>query len=219
MNKIIVLILSVFCISTSIFAQNIASKSIKLYINATVNEDYFRSNSIDALYVTPALVINRKDGDFWEFEVSHMKYRAYHQNADENRNIFPGNVMELELLFRAEFNHRFYKEKFKKLRPIIGLSVTPFFQRHAYSTQNLNGFPYSTTKLGAYLSVIPRFEYYFSERWFLDINVPIALVSGRFISEFDQSPLLLLEERRVTEFDVDNITGLGLRVGVGMNLL
>ena len=77
----------------------------------------------------------------------------------------------------------------------------------------------SKTIIGLYLSVIPRIEYSINERWYFDLNIPVAIVTTHYTVIKNEDPLLSSEERTKEYMDFYNTpVSLAIRLGIGFRI-
>lgn len=105
----------------------------------------------------------------------------------------------------------------KKMKVSFGAGINPFYsdihQEHFIS----NRFPTQERNIGAHFQITPRVNYFISEKFFFDLNVPLSLLTVRNTLFHKQDPGLTTENAR------RNFTSAklfpqyySLRIGVGL---
>jgi len=241
-NFVFVLIL----ISTNLFGQKDLNKKrsidFKLYSNFDFSSKYIDygidtntdisrneyTKEIHGFNFSPALVFYTKKGNSSEIEISRLDYsnklKKEYTLLDSTGvllNVISGNVQkQFELYLRYEYKLRLFKNKdWKKLKPIIGFSGTPFVLWEKTEPLLNTEFEMSRTIVGLYLSVIPRIEYSINERWYFDLNIPVALGTYHFTSIRNEDPSLSLEDRTKDFIDFYNTpVSFAIRFGIGFRI-
>ena len=203
------------------------------YINheSDIDDGYsLRENEkeINGFNFSPALVFFNRKGNSSEIEISRFKYlnkfnKVYTviDSTDAVGSTLLGSYdKQFELFVRYEYRLHLLKNKNEKaLKPIIGFSATPFFQWNISDPVLSNEYPSSKASIGLYLSVIPRIEYAINERWYLDLNIPLALVTTHYTRIRHDSPLLPENKRLETIVDFYNgPVSFAIRFGVGIKI-
>jgi len=68
-------------------------------------------------------------------------------------------------------------------------------------------------------SVIPRICYYFSPKWFFDLNMPIVCTDTGLRNARVENPAIPPGQRSISTFDFEAFSqGLQFRFGLGMKL-
>lgn len=234
---------SVLLLSSNLFSQEFTeSVDIKLYSNFDYSPRYIYHDTDNANGTTlreyekeitgfsfsPAIVFNNKKGNSNEIEISRFRFSNNYTNeysvldsSGAEIDEFPGNYnKDFELFLRYEYKqHLFKKKDWEKIKPILGFSATPFFQWNKSEPSRSNEFSSSNTFVGLYLSIVPRVEYVINDRWYLDLNIPIALLTTHYTRTRLDSPNLPIDERVVSTFDFYNSpVTFAIRFGVGIRI-
>jgi len=239
-NFVILLLL----VSVNLFGQNNFDDKkpigVKLYSNFDFSSKYINYETdtingtslngymkeINGFNFSPSLVFYTKKGNSSEIEISRLKYsnnfnQEYTQldSSGAILNIFAGNTQKrFELYLRYEYKLSLFKKKdWKKIKPIIGFSGTPFLTWDKTEPILNTEFTKNRTIVGLFLSVIPRIEYSINERWYLDLNIPLAIVTTHYTSIRNNDPSL--EERSRNIFDFYNgPISYAIRLGIGFKI-
>ncbi len=241
-NFIFVLLL----VSVNLFGQNDLkkkrSKDFKLYSNFDFLSKYLDCEidtisgisrneyvkEINGFNFSPSLVFYTKKGNSSEIEISRLDYsnkfnKEYTllDSTGSLLNVISENTQkQFELYLRYEYKLRLFKNKdWEKIKPVIGFSGTPFIIWDKIDTLLNTEFKKTKTIVGLYLSVIPRIEYSISERWYFDLNIPIALATTHYTYLRNEDPELSLEERSKKNSDFYNTpVSLAIRLGIGFKI-
>ncbi len=230
-------------LSFNLFSQDQSGRvGIKLYTNFDYTPKYLYHDTdtmngssireyekeINGFNFSPALVFQDRKGNSSEIELSRLRYANNYSNeysvidsTGAEINEYPGSYKkEFELFIRYEYKlHLFKKKDWETIIPILGFSATPFFQWN--KSEPLRSYEYtsSNTSLGLYLSIIPRVEYVINERWYLDLNIPIALVTTHYTRIRHDNPTLPIDERVVSIFEFYNgPVSFAIRFGIGIKI-
>lgn len=241
-----VLLLQLIFFSAYIFGQSEIKKTkqfdAKLYTNFDFIPEYISYESdtingtsrnedvrkISGFNFSPSFGFKTKKGNSYEIEVSRLKYSNNYNkeyirfdSTGGIKTVLSGNNhKQFELYLRYEYKLNLFKSKdWEKFKPIIGLSATPFVTWNKSEPVLSTEFPISETVAGLYLSVVPRIEYFISEKWYLDFNIPVAFVTGHYKSTTSEDPSIALNER--TESVIDFYNGpvsFAVRFGLGYKI-
>lgn len=227
-------------LSVNLFSQKLTERvAVKLYTNFDYSPKYIHHESdttngitlveyekeINGFNFSPALVLYNKKGNSSEIEISRLRY-SNNYNKEYNDidstgnvvNILSGNrIKQFELFIRYEYKLYMFKNKdWKTIKPIIGFSTTPFVQWSKLAPLLSTEYSSSKTSVGLYLSVIPRIEYVINERWYLDLNLPLSLITTHYTTIRDDNPMLPQNERVESFFDLYNgPVSFAIRFGIG----
>lgn len=234
-----ILLLTLLIISSTIYAQEDERKNeFKLYSSfdyspknidhkidsANGYEIIFEEKEIRAFNISPAFVFVNKKGNSSELELSRI---GYYQNYDKEFTLIDSTGVEynvegakqnfFELFIRYEYKwHLFKKKKWEKFAPIIGVSATPFYQGSWIKSLKSTDFPISKMSYGMYFSAIPRLEYNFTEKLFIDLNVPINFLRLAYTRVKTEDPRIPVENRTTSGFSADSgPISFSVRLGIG----
>lgn len=233
-------------VSVNLFGQNDLKKKktidFKLYSNFDLSSKYIDyeidtingisrneyMKEINGFNFSPSLVFYTKKGNSSEIEISRLdyshKFNKEYTLLDSTGallNVISGNTQkQFELYLRYEYKLRLFKKKdWEKIKPIIGFSGTPFVIWDKIDPLLNTEFKKTKTIVGLYLSVIPRIEYSISERWYLDLNIPIAISTIHYTSIKNEDPSLSPEERTRNIIDFYNTpVSFAIRFGIGFRI-
>lgn len=224
---------------TSLSAQSISkTHSLKAYSNfaysnESKNEMFFKENLVksyesryDLGYFTPAFTFYNENGNFYELEISRMKFGSEAYNLYENPNSInhtSRNILSrtTNISFRYEFAYRVHiGDEGSKLNLYIGMSGIPYFLREKFaSTISTDVFPKSQSQIGVAIGAVPRITYNLTSNWFLDLNIPISVVDFAFIRSVTMNPTVSMENRELNTTELVLFpSNLLLRFGVGLKI-
>lgn len=241
MNRLSIIIL--LFLSVNLYGQeNTERVDFKLYTNYDYSPKYIYYESgdtngislreyekeINGFNFSPALVFYNKKGNSFEIEISRLrfsnKFNKVYTLIDSTGNVSTilsgDNNKQFELFLRYEYKLYIFKKKdWKTIKPIIGFSATPFVQWSKYDPLLSTEYSSSKTTVGLYLSVIPRIEYVLNERWYLDLNIPLSLVTSHYTRIRNDNSSLPINERAENIFDLYNTPiSFAIRFGIGFKI-
>lgn len=245
MKKTHFIILLLF-VSAHIFGQENTKETkqidLKIYTNFSFTSNYTElgkgsingttklehTKGFDGFRFSPAIVFYNKKGNSSEIEISRLKYSNNYKEeyisldstGAKLTTVSGYTQKEFEFYFRYEYQLRLFKKKnWKTIKPSLGFSATPFVAWNKTEPVLSTEFASSKTIIGVYLSVIPRIEYAINEKWYLDLNFPIAIATAHFTSMKNEDPSLSSEESNINNFDFYNAPwDFAIRFGLGFRL-
>ena len=229
-----------------LFAQNEVKeqklKALKLYSNFSLSSYYLEygkdttngtsqmeyAKTFNGFNFSPAFVFYLKNGNSSEIEISRLNfsnnYNKEYTVVDSTgtvSNVISGNNQKhFDFYFRYEYKLMLLKNKEqKKFSPVIGFSATPFFIWEKTYPLLSTDFPKTRTRAGLYLSVIPRIKYNINEKWFFDLNTPVAFSTYQYTYIKNENPVLNIADRKTTVFDFYNTPlSIAVRFGIGFKI-
>jgi|GEM_PF-5110609 len=240
-NFLILALGMMFLLPASIYSQGESSQKVfKVYMNGlfekqtrTLND--FPSDSTiyslefrdtDIGYFSPALGFIKQNGDIHEFEISRISIGTSRvdslvilENPDLQTFTMKGDqVYTIHLAFRYEYMINLRKsDEEAALKPYIGFSAQPYFRYLGFRSYVSSVFPYSYIDVGAVMSIIPRVTYDVNERWFLDLNLPLAVYRINWLQDSFEEPSIPVEDRVQSSFNTESFPNLfQVRFGAGM---
>lgn len=177
---------------------------------------------------SPAVKIKNPRGNAHYLEISRLRYdNDYSEEyfyVDSTGVASPAiageDVRHFECYLRYEYSLGLFKRRnWEKLGLSLGFSACPFFNRNKTIPLLSSEYPITTTSTGVYLSVIPRIEYNINEKWFLDVNLPLALVTAEYMLTRIDNPAIEPNQRLNGIFDFrQGPIGVAVRLGLGFRL-
>lgn len=201
-----------------------------IYLNKDTNwnENIEYNREINGFNFSPAIVFHNKKGNYSEIEISRLNYKSTYNedyfvldSSDSHNDVLSSEYkMQFEIFLRYEYKIVLFKKKdWKKLKPIIGFSATPFYHWEKEEPMVSSGFSKSASYFGLSLSLVPRVRYNLNEKWYLDFNVPVSLFNLSYNTFKNENPAISIENRRESSIDFYNTPiGFAVRFGVGYML-
>jgi hypothetical protein len=230
-------------LSGTLFGQEQAEKiDVKLYSNFDYNPKYMYhrpdstygtsdveyNREINGFSFSPAIVFHNSKGNSHELELSRLSYKNsyikkyYVKDSSENHiDIYSGELKaQFEVFLRYEYKILLFKKKdWKKLRPIIGFSATSFYHWEKEEPMMSSLFSESISSLGLSLSLVPRVRYNLNDRWYLDFNVPVSILTASYTTYKNEDHALSIENRKKSIIDFYNTPiSLAVRFGIGFTI-
>jgi hypothetical protein len=222
-------------LSVNLFSQDLSKKiDFKLYTNFDYTPKYLYNDSdtlreyereINGFNFSPALVFNTQSGNSSEIEISRFRFSNIYNKEYSTINstgavedIISGDYKkQFELFLRYEYKIGLLKKKgWERFKPVIGFSATPYIKWNKNIPGLSNTFSTSRTTVGLFMSVIPRIEYKLNDKWYLDLNIPLSVLTMDFITNKADNPNLPIEERTVHTVEFYNgPIAVAVRFGVG----
>ncbi len=120
---------------------------------------------------------------------------------------------------RYEYVLQFRKAKNTRLVPALGFGYSGYYERQSYNPKTTIGFPVINTELGVRLFVVPRLNYFFSKKFYLDLNVPLCLsdISLQLYNIKDPALSVSAQKYGLVNFELFPKL-MSMRLGVGMKI-
>jgi hypothetical protein len=130
-----------------------------------------------------------------------------------------GRTVNTNLSVRYEHIVQFGKRNNSRLVPSLGLGVNPYYERMSYLPKTTISFPIVILETGFRTYITPRATYYFSRKFFMDVNVPLALAGFSIQYQKIQDPSLSNSQQKYGVMNFDMFRNmLSARVGLGMKI-
>ena len=229
-----------FFLGQTTFAQDKIANELKIYTNygwnsneqrvgfdSTLNSPIIqKNNAFDLGYVSPAIAFSTKRGNFHELELSRLQINQSDGITEidyggEYPQIIAGEkVTNIFIALRYEYNLFFIKkDAAKKWHPSVGFAARPFYSRYTFNPKLSTVFSSKESNTGVLFSIVPRIAYNLSERWYLDLNVPINAGVLKIRNRRVDDPAIPQNQRSITTIDAEVFPSEYLvRFGVGLRL-
>ncbi len=185
------------------------------------------TSAYQILHPTIAFQWNTRTNNFHEIELTNFMVSKF-QNKTEIVNDSTGNVLSTLsgknsistlISIRYEYIITFNKNKDKKIVPSLGLSASPFFKQNNTSPQVPNLLNGLETTIGIRTYIIPRLTYYFSPRFFCDLNVPLCFTDINASTVKNENPTNPANQSTTTTFNLATFPKiLSGRLGIGVKI-
>ncbi len=186
-----------------------------------------------AILPTIGIAKYRKDGQF--FELSLTNFNFFYQNEEIIREVIFGidsfgnrvtildkipsrgaEILTNHLGLRLERSFPLLSNKNNRFQPVVGLSCDPSVFYQSTTPFTSAAFPTRVFELSNTVAFIPRLTYAVSNRFLIDLNVPISLVKFAFDYRYDSDPRLPTFARETTGFSATLLSKMwAIRLGLG----
>ena len=242
-SNLLPLVLLAYLLSTlTLFGQeNQNNKTLKLYTNLFLTStetvldfndttNTFSSEKNDESqfeYFTPSFAIILPNGNSQEFELSRLLINTTSKSIIKNdtmgksiETISSQKTTNIFVAFRYEYNVMFFKNKEdNKVKLYLGFSINPYFSNIKYSPLVSTAFPTNQGNFGMTLSTIPRLNYNWNEKWFIDINIPISIADFYWTIDKVDNPSVPVVQRNVSTYNYQAFPNKFLfRLGLGLRI-
>lgn len=127
--------------------------------------------------------------------------------------------MNAYLALRYEYIINFFKNKNSRWMPSLGIAVSPYFSYSRYTPFRSSQFAVRGFQMGLTSFLIPRINYQINNRFFADLNFPIAITDMYVTTDRINDPNLPSEAQRRTVRDGALFPQpFYMRIGLGMRL-
>jgi len=203
-----------------------SKKEIEVDSSIYVNSYEIIDKTLKILHPTVAFQWKTKKNNLHEIELTNFsldKVETGKENKSDtsgiNGSISGAEIITTSVSMRYEFILNFKEFGRNKLVPSLGFAGNPYFRQIIDNPKVSDSYRTSENYIGARAFVIPRLSYYFSSKFFIDLNIPICFFDLYFQSERDQDPTLTLEKQTVNTVNFDAFPPFfSGRIGVGLNL-
>jgi hypothetical protein len=201
--------------------NNIRYASENVYLPGSLST----TKTLDFIQPSLAVFWGKGGGTLQEFEVSKFQVGARSTEL-ATRNDTTGQVgtaysgnRNKESRFRARYEALvpMFQSAEKQLQIRMGFGLVLDCGQLRSTPVETTSFPTQSTAVKIQAMVTPRLTYWFTERWGLDINVPLGLAGLEFIGGKNDNPALPVNSRTYTQMNFDMvISEVALRAGVAM---
>lgn len=238
MKGIVVLFLSVLAAEQSSAKRIIASPAVPQYryavkvynsFNYQTAESYgppfgppssvTKTKKLDLLKPSVAFNWTDKKGRTREIELSSFILNSRKDNTTLGTTALMGRSVttyDISLSFEQIFN--FAKQKNWKLKPSLGAGVAPYFNMEKITPYTTALVPSTNTSYGARLYFAPRVNYSVSDRFFIDLNVPVTVADMGVQSQKTFVPAINSEMTSSTGNFNAFTTMPSVRIGAGLRI-
>jgi hypothetical protein len=198
-----------FRTDTSVFGQRNTAKNLSL------------------LFPTVAFQFKADGKDFHEIELTNFKLNKFTtvdngilDSSGSQQFLLRGSaITNFHISVRYEYILFLKKAMASKLVASIGFAINPFARIQKFEPMTSNAFETRNLNLGVRGFVIPRFNYFFNNRLFLDFNIPILISDYSFIRKTNRNPVIPVRQQTVSAFSFEAFAKVfSCRIGVGMKL-
>jgi hypothetical protein len=167
-----------------------------------------------------------KKNNFHEIELTNLQLvnlgsETTNQNDTVNNNpiVGGGSRTHIALGMRYEYIYHLFTATEKKFVPSIGFGVGPYFDYAMSRYKVSNSFSNSQMQMGIRAFITPRFTYFFTPKFFLDVNVPLCLFDAYYESNTENNPATSAQEQRTNTLNYNQFPAFfSGRIGIGIKL-
>lgn len=148
------------------------------------------NKSVSLRFIAPGFNIMDRKGNFHEIELSEIN----HSNSLEINGITAtNNVRDLTRYYHKEsrfsMNYSFNKKiaAYNQLQFFVGPSIGLSYALDKETASDKPDFYNRERNRGIYLNIIPRMQWNITDRWYLDVNIPIRAYGLNYTEEGTQS--------------------------------
>jgi hypothetical protein len=212
--------------------------AVKLY-NQTTFENYGKTESdsifnhyvytdkrLQVLHPTFAFQWKTSKNNFHEVELTSFSLTKV-ETGKEVKNDTSGiyetisgaEVVTTYISVQYEFILNLNKSNPSKFVPSVGFAINPYYRQGNYIPKVTDSFRTSENYIGARAFIIPRLTYYFSQKFFIDLNISMCMFDSYYLSAKDLDPRLTVEEGIKNSFNLELFPKIfSARLGIGLKL-
>lgn len=216
--------------------QNAKSLKVKLYNQSSYikNESSYKANGIlnfrtekSSQIISPkfAIAYTNNAGNTHEIEIN--KFTIGLNNTEDrdsdssNYNVIAGaetNIIDFS--FRYEFTPHSKKDKLNNKGTFsVSYGVQPYFNYSNINPAISTVFPETLTNIGFLGYIAPRYMYQFSDKLYLDINIPFNLIETNYNAIVIDDPTKSKTERRTSSLNFNMLPmNYNLRIGLAYRI-
>jgi hypothetical protein len=213
--------------------------AIKLY-NLTSFEDKSRheldivsiqaheitNTELQILHPTVAFQWKTKKNNLHEIELTNFsldKVDAEKELKDSLENTYTtisgAEVVTAYISVRYEYILNLNKFNDAKFVPSVGFGINPYYRQINQMPKVTDLYTTSEMFLGARAFIIPRLTWYFSPKFFADIDIPICIFDLYFQSDEDQDPRLSVDKQTTNTVNFNAFPKFySGRIGIGLKI-
>lgn len=180
-------------------------KSLQLYIGAATEDmdDYVNNYDFGHFVFSPA------------FQWTNHRYNFQEIGLDG----FLATKKHGWMAFHYTYILNFFKHKESRWIPAIGFGAMPFVGWNQFIPTLSNEFPEKQLVIGARFFVAPRLTYYLSNRFSLNLEIPVNIAQAELVFTDNANPNLTQGEQSGNMFNFNStLNGSAIKVGLGWRL-
>lgn len=240
-KSLLIILVSLF--SSIVFSQNTHldySKALKVYNMTSYDEMldievqdtalliFLHSTSTSLKILNPTIAYHWSNGNanFHEIELNYFKLEKESTTTEfvdfnTNKAIAVGRseLIHTSISAQYEYIRHLYKSSEKKWVPAVGFGFNPYYKRYHHSPDQTSEFATTQSFYGAKVYFTPRLNYFFSDKLFLDLNIPITLANFHLEREKIDNPTVEKHGRTSISYGYETFPKIfTARVGLGFKL-
>lgn len=184
---------------------NKQQKNLKLYVGAATEnmDDYVNNYDFGNFVFSPAFQ--------W------MNHR--HNFQEIGLDGFLATKTHGWMAFHYTYILNFFKHRESRWIPAIGFGAMPFVGWNQFIPMLSNEFPEKQLVIGARFFVAPRLTYYLSNRFSLNLEMPVNIAQAELLTTKTKNPSLPQGNQSETIFNFNStLNGSAIKVGLGWQI-
>jgi hypothetical protein len=189
--------------------------------------DLHEAQQLELFHPVFAFQWRSKRDNFHELELSDLKWN-HAEEVTEMRQDSAGvslfvkrtRITQSALSLCYEYTFVFFRNRQYSLVPTLGLGINPYYRRDHFFPGPASVFPEIQTHAGIRTLVTPGLSWFFSERFFADLKIPLCLGNADFfMDDKKDDPSIPVNEQQLYTFDMKMFPkSYALRLGIGIRL-
>lgn len=205
--------------------SSFSDSKIQLGTKPNPQNNLFREwKKTNILKPTIAVSWRNKKSNFHEIELNRFNIDVdnsqdvVYQNGQ--RIVYKGGrTVNTNFSVRYEYIVQFGKKKNNRLVPALGFAINPYYARENSQPYISTLFPTMILETGFRTYVVPRATYYFSRKFFIDVNVPLAFANFSIQYQNIKNPALSPTAQKYEVINFELLPKiLSARIGIGMKI-
>lgn len=187
---------------------------------------FLRTTDTELTLLRPVFAVQwqNKAGHFHELELNRLELgltssetvQRNQQNNNTGPTVAGADLIRTRIALGYQYIIPLKKENEGKTALYLGLGGITYYQYVLTKPLITTEFPASAGNTGVRLFLSPRFNWFFSERLFLDVQAQIFLADMRFSFVNDQNPTIPIENQRQTSTEFATLPSMfSGRIGLG----
>lgn len=132
----------------------------------------------------------------------------------DNNALQSNNAFDVSLGYKYHFN--FMKRTTSRWIPSVGIGAHAFFRRMNFSTADSLAFPIKYRGGGLQFYVQPAITYHINQRVYLNLSIPVNVVTTELRSDYIGNPEVPEEQRNITVLNSNGFPQFQGKLGVGI---
>jgi len=174
----------------------------------------------------PTIAIQWKRKNIQEIELSFLDISKERTTTiviyDSTQKMYTTAIekaITTNIMLRYEYIFSFLKNKKAKLQPMLGIGVSPYYERIRMRHNSSSMFNETRTETGMLYFVIPRLQWSINSRFFADLNIPFPVTNMKFKIQRIDDPSLPISMQRYSIMEFNAFPNYySVRVGAGIRL-
>lgn len=197
------------------------------WLNNSKTERYENSNtSLSILNPTLAFQWKTRNSNFHEIELTNIQLDQTNRETNyiidslnSSQTLFGTKITTNSLMLRYEYTFVFNKKSNSRFVPSLGFGGAPSYIISKATPITSNTFSTTISNIGLRGFVTPRITYYFSSKFFLDLNIPICLFDAQYGINRVENPAFTQSQQTSSQFDFSSFPNyLSARIGIGFKI-